>query len=271
MMNNPTFSEPTDDIDSNKRRLADLLSARSKHSIYQELHPWAQSILGPQYSPTGKRETLRWNYMTSHIELTGKSLLDIGANTGFFCLAALEQGAQEVHAFEGNPAHAEFIREIAALLGLSDCLTVYNSYFDFERQTVPEINITLCLNVLHHLGDDFGSQSTTLATAKQQMGEILRQLAKQTQYCWFQIGFNWKGDRNQPLFPNGRKAEIIEFVRDTCHNTWVIEDIAIYEPAAACYKPVCDALLQRFDVVGEFLNRPLFFLKSSTQQSFDAA
>lgn len=268
-MNNPTLTMPAGAIDSNKRRLAELLSARSKHSTYQELHPWTRVILGDQSSPTGKRESQRWDYMAEHFDFTGRSLLDIGANTGYFSLAALERGASEVHAFEGNRAHAEFIREVAFLLGISHRLTVHSNYFDFDRKEVSGVDVTLCLNVLHHFGDDFGARDETLASARKQMGQKLRQLAKQTQYCWFQMGFNWKGDRHKPLFANGRKAEIIDFVRENCDNTWMIEDIALYEPAADCYKPIYNALLQRFEGVGEFLNRPLFFLKSLVQDGLD--
>lgn len=209
--------------------------------------------------------------MAARFDFTGKSLSDIGANTGYFSLAALERGASEVHAFEGNRAHAEFIREVASILGIAPSLTVHSDYFDFDRQDGLRTDITLCLNVLHHLGDDFGVQGKTLDSSKRQMGKKLRQLAKRTQYCWFQLGFNWKGDRHQPLFENGLKTELIEFVRENCDNTWVIEDIALYEPATDRYKPECDALLQRFDAVGEFLNRPLFFLKSSVWEGFDSA
>ncbi|MDD2464673.1 MAG: class I SAM-dependent methyltransferase [Desulfobulbus sp.] len=259
------ITAPPGTSETKKRRLAELLSTRSKHSTYQELHPLVQSILGFQHSPSGKHETLRWAYMATRFDFASRLMLDIGANTGYFSLAAMEQGARGVYAFEGNSSHAEFLREAAFLLQRSDRLTVYSSYFDFDYKETPKVDITLCLNVLHHLGDDFGSQETTLAAAKQQMGQRLRLLAKKSQYCWFQMGFNWKGDRHQPLFKTGNKTEMIEFVCENCANAWLVEDIAIYEPATDCYKPACDLLLQRFDDEGEFLNRPIFLLKSSIQ------
>lgn len=256
------LSETNNATDSAKRRLAALLSVRSKHSTYQELHPWVLEILGPSYSPSGKRETLRWEYMSALLDFHKKSVLDIGANTGYFSLASLAQGASEVQVFEGDRTHAQFIREVAVLLGVTSRLTVNNEYFDFDRNRFPRVDVTLCLNVLHHLGDDFGACGETLASVKFQIAEKLRQLAPQTHYCWLQLGFNWKGDRHQPLFENGRKAEIIDFVRSTCGSAWVIKDIALYDPTTGQYRPMCDALLRRFDTAGEFLNRPIFLLRS---------
>ncbi|MCC8991932.1 MAG: hypothetical protein LM514_05000, partial [Streptococcus sp.] len=106
------------------------------------------------------------------------------------------------------------------------------------------------------------------ASAKHQMAEKLRQLASHTQYCWLQLGFNWKGDRHQPLFENGRKAELIDFVKGNCDGAWAIEDIAVYDPVGDQYTPICDNLLSRFDELGEFLNRPLFLLRSFVCNNF---
>jgi SAM-dependent methyltransferase len=227
------------------------------------LHPWVRDIMGVQHSPAGKYESLRWEYMAARFDFMGKSVLDIGANTGFFSLAALERGATEVHAYESNRLHAEFMREVSTLLGLNHLLTVNNNYFEFERQQTLGVDIILCLNVLHHLGDDFNASFNTLCTAKRNMGLKLRQLAKQTMYCWIQLGFNWKGDRHSPLFDNGLKTNIVDFVSENCERYWVIEDVALYDPLSMCYKTACNELFERFEDVGEFLNRPLFLLKSS--------
>ena len=58
------------------------------------------------------------------------------------------------------------------------------------------------------------------------------------------------------------KKELIEFVREACEGAWMIEDIGIYNPVEQRYEPMRQELLERFDDAGEFLNRPLFFLRS---------
>jgi hypothetical protein len=247
---------------SAKTLLSELLAVDSKHSTYQELHPLILDFLGKDISPAGKRESLRWDYMGSLSECANKTVIDIGANTGYFSFASIAQGAASVEAYEGNQQHAEFLRECATVLGMESRLAVFNAYYDFGLQSESKADIALCLNVLHHLGDDFGSKDQSMEMAKSQMVEKLHNLARHAGICWFQLGFNWQGDPARPLFPNGFKSELIEFVRQACDGAWLIEDIGIFNPVNECYEPFKKELLERFDEAGEFLNRPIFLLKS---------
>lgn len=242
--------------------LSNLLAKHSKHSAYQEFHPWIRDILECTYSPPGKLENLRWSYMVTRLNVTGMSVMDIGANTGYFSFGSLEQGAAQVEAFEGNREHAIFLREAAKLLGLSTKLRVKHQYFNFEPNKYQLVDLVVCMNVLHHLGSDFDDIGQNLVIAKKQMQNALRHLARITKYCWFQIGFNWKGDRFQPLFANGLKDDVITFMRETCTDVWNIAHIAIYNPLSHRYEALRGTLLKRHEDIGEFLNRPLFLLQS---------
>ena len=77
-----------------------------------------------------------------------------------------------------------------------------------------------------------------------------------------QLGFNWKGDRHRPLFASGTKVELIDYVRHSVKGHWRIDNIAVVNPKTRVYEPINDFNLQRFDTLGEFLNRPLFLLTS---------
>ena len=66
-----------------------LMEMRSKHSDYQILHPHLCTLLGDQAQPVGKHEAQRQRYMAKHLPLSGLSVLDIGANTGYFSFAAM--------------------------------------------------------------------------------------------------------------------------------------------------------------------------------------
>jgi SAM-dependent methyltransferase len=243
------------------KRLISLLELRSKHSSYQELHPCLRNLFDIDLLPVGKREYVRWQYMASRLDLAEKTVLDIGANTGYFSMAAIEANARFVTAMEGNRAHAEFIKETAQLLGWQERLLSANNYFEFDPYGSSEFDVTFCLNVLHHMGDDFGNQTLSMEQAQQNIMQCLINLATHTRHCWFQLGFNWKGDRNRPLFPTGLKRELIDFVESACRGHWFIEKLAIYNPETGVYEDSREELLERFDSVGEFLNRPLFLLK----------
>ena len=80
----------------------------------------------------------------------------------------------------------------------------------------------------------------------------------------FQLGFNWKGNRNLGLFENGSKVELIDFIAEGVKNYWTIEKIGIAEAAnnSIEYCDLNDNNIIRNDKIGEFLNRPIFILKS---------
>ena len=97
--------------------LETMLAARSKHSTYQELHPLVEKLVHSKYWTSGKRESARWAFMSRKLPLQGLRVLDIGANTGYFSLGAVEAGAAHVTAIEGNAAHAAFIQACGEWLG----------------------------------------------------------------------------------------------------------------------------------------------------------
>lgn len=241
--------------------LEPMLAARSKHSTYQALHPLVTSLVGTEYLPPGKRESARWAFMSRRLPLQGLRVLDVGANTGYFSLGAVEAGAAHVTAIEGNAAHAAFIEGCADWLGWREKLEVQPCYFEFEPQGL-RYDLSFCLNVLHHLGDDFGDSGLTVDMARQGIVRHLQALSHRVRYCWFQLGFNWKGQREQPLFEHGRKQEVIDLVAAHCSSHWKILEVGVYDPSSSQFEPVREALLERWDDQGEFLNRPLFLLES---------
>jgi len=244
--------------------LINLVKRKSKHSDYQTLHPNVESLFQEgTYQPSGKSEVQRLAYMRSHQTQKGLSILDIGANTGFFSIAAIEEGACQVVSQEGNIEHAKFIELSSRCLGLENKIEVRATYFDFNAKNAETLyDLTLCLNVLHHLGDDFGERTLSLDSAKKEMTDSLNQLAYRSSLCWMQIGFNWKGNPEFPLFVNGTKSELVNFIKQSIQGYWAIERVGVVDPISRSYVDANDENMQRYDSLGEFLNRPLFLLRS---------
>lgn len=252
----------TNNTISNPEKLANLVNSKSKHSDYQLLHPLLRPLINNEYKPSGKSELERQQYMSKLLPTKGLKILDIGANTGYFSFAAIAEGAEKVVCIEGNAEHANFINDAATYLGMNDKISAQNTYFNFKNGLDEKFDTVLCLNVLHHLGDDFGDQSLQIDQAKKEMIENLNLLAKHTTKLWLQIGFNWKGDRSLPLFQNGTKSELIDFIRSETSKHWSIDDISVYNPNYFSYTQADSDNLIRIDSIGEFLNRPLFLMTS---------
>lgn len=250
-----------------RQYLLNLLATYSKHSAYQEIYPpLLRHLNAPLQS--GKYEAARWDYMKNRTNWADSNVIDIGANTGYFSMAAIESHANEVVAVEGNDVHAKFIIAATELMEWQSRLYVENRYFEFE-DVGRAYDIGICFNVLHHIGDDFGDPSLNVEEAKKGIEMRLQNLSKRVYQCWFQLGFNWKGDPNAPLFTRGLKSELIDFIQEACSGFWLIEELAIYDPAKGSYEPADKVLLQRFNDVGEFLNRPLFLLESKVFHDHD--
>lgn len=251
--------------------LAPLYAAQSKHSGYQLLHPRIRHLLGVQADrPYGRHEPERQRCFEGALSFRGARVLDIGANTGYFSLSALEAGARSVCSVEGNPTHAQFIAATAAALGLDDRLQVEHRYHDFVPAPERNFDLTLCLNVVHHLGDDFGDRSLCLEHARERMCSAVNALASQSRALLLQVGFNWKGNAAWPLFEGGQKAAMIEFIRQGTASHWAVEAVFVAQPLPGSdaterlveYVPLDERNVARDDRLGEFLNRPVFCMRA---------
>jgi hypothetical protein len=118
--------------------------------------------------------------------------------------------------------------------------------------------------VVHHLGDDYGDQALDMETAKSVMLDSVNALAAKCEILIFQMGFNWKGDVELPLFPNGTKLELEEFVRTGVEKYFDILHcgLATGNRNSVVYEALSEKNFQRNDALGEFLNRPLFIMRS---------
>jgi hypothetical protein len=247
-------------------RLISLYNERSKHSHYQIMaNRLVKLIPGDAVETNSRFEGARLDYILKHIPCKDMSLADIGGNTGYFTFELVDRGVKSVLFFEGNHQHCSFVREAAKIIGWDDRIRVNQRYVEFDSDFAStHVDLCLLLNVLHHYGEDYGNPHQSADAAKRHVLQALSSLAHHTQLLVFQIGFNWKGNRNLPLFTNGTKREVIDFVRFGTEESWVIQHIGIAQLLnnRVIYEDLNSQNIERQDSLGEFLNRPLFILKS---------
>lgn len=237
---------------------------------YQSIPPFVIPILeqflgGELLEVESKSKTLdkqRYQFMRDIFRSINGRILDIGANSGYFSLGYCVDDNCIVDAFEGEIVYVEYLKMMSDILNLDDRLRVYGENYNFQQKPTQKYDLTLCLNVLHHIGRYFDGEINCAEDAKLRMTEYLSNLAESSSHLFFQIGFNWKGDMRLPIFKNGSKNEMIEYVSEVSQSSWSIERIGIFDPSLNDYVEPKESDMLRNDAIGEFANRPLFFMKS---------
>lgn len=259
-----TTSKPN--LDFYKTELSRLYMQTAKHSSYQVLPRKLREAIDFKPQKTlNHYELERLEFLKNHLDVRGKSLLDIGGNTGFFSFELLEQGASQIEIYEGNPAYCEFACIAARALGVQDKVKIHPRYIQFDSDVAGlKADVLLLLNVLHHIGDDFGNADLNISSSLDKIAQILRSLSPCAGYLVFQIGFCWHGNRSTVLFQEGTKKQIIDFVNASTEGHWDIEHIGIAWPTdhGIEYQYPNEVNMVRRDDLKEFLNRPLLILKS---------
>lgn len=246
-----------------EKSFKELYMASSKHSNYQILPSSLKGLVDDKGLVTKSRfERERLKYVLENINFKDKTVLDIGGNIGFFTFETSNAGAKKVDYYEGNKTHAEFVEKAVEMLGLRDKIEVFPEYYLFE-QDIKKYDVTYLLNVVHHLGDDFGKSDST-EKAKIEIMSCVNHMAKITKLLIFQMGFNWCGNRDKCLFEHGTKMEMEEFIRKGTAKCWDITKIgvAVKKGCQIEYESINKENNQRQDELGEFLNRPIFIMKS---------
>lgn len=249
----------------NVEKLKELYQNTSKHSNYQILPNCLQPFIDTNDLVINSRfEAERLDFLKSKVNFSGKKVVDIGGNTGYFTFQFLEEGAKEVDYIEGNKEHSEFVKFAANDLNLP--INVHNTYLNFDETSEfpTDADIVLLFNVIHHLGDDFGDQSLSMEHAKIRMANSINYFHGKTETLILQMGFCWKGDRNLLLFENGTKQDMIDFVTNAIEGKWTIEAIGVAEMNndKTVFNLLNEQNIKRNDAMGEFRNRPIFILKS---------
>lgn len=211
-------------------RLHALYRDSSKHSVYQSVPAFMARRLGYQEEihSLWRSDQPRYDYIAERLEV-GRciTVADIGANTGFFSLnLAQARPDLQIDAFEMNPRHAEFIALAAQAFDLS--INVRSQSCDLAGiGRLPEYDVVILLNVLHHAGFDFDAHlADDNAAFDAHAVAYLTTLRTRTRRLVFQIGSNRGGDKMRPLFPRDDDAKRLGWIGRTLRAAgWKIDAV----------------------------------------------
>jgi hypothetical protein len=217
-----------------KEKLEALYNDGSKHSRYQNIPEFVRNELG--YTETidenWRGDTARFKYLMNALSFGGgKSVGEIGANTGFFILSLAHANPSSMfYAYEINFTHAAFIQDIGDSFQMKN-LVVKAQGVDMEGIAAMENHdILLNYNVLHHAGVDFDTDKiASVEEYEVYATEYLKRMAAKTKKMVFQIGSNWGGNKQKPIIPLSDDAEKIAFNARLFKNAgWKIIDISLH-------------------------------------------
>jgi len=276
-----------------KSRLQRLYSDASKHARYQNIPKFVCDELG--YKETIKEEwrgdTARYEYIRNTIDFSGKDIVDIGANTGFFTLSlAYEYKDSLFTAIEGNQNHSKFICMVIDGFGLKN-VQVNDYYVTYKNVgSIGSYDLALLFNVLHHAGVDFDNEYVSMP---QKLENYIKKYVLQLRKCAaevvFQMGYNWGGNKKKPVVPLEKDAEKVIYTgKIFTASGWVIKSIAtaykVEEKKKIVYKNIPseivemlnkqendrsilsiinENLYEEMNQLSEFYRRPIFILRRS--------
>ncbi len=122
----------------------------------RELGPWFHNIRlhGVATAPDhflGDYPTLKWRRFAHAIpaDLTGKTVLDVGCNAGFYSVEMKKRGARRVVGIDSEPLYLEQARFVAEVAGVDVELRRLSVYD--VAQLGERFDLVLFLGVLYHL------------------------------------------------------------------------------------------------------------------------
>lgn len=273
-------------------RLQALYRDNSKHANYQNIPAFVREAMGysERIDEGWRGDTARYRLILDELQIEpGQIIGDVGANTGFFTLSlAHANPSARFLAYETNPNHVDFVRLLADAFQMTN-VSVQPSAVDLAGiDRLPQHDVLLHLNVLHHAGHDFDRALVgSLEDFPGYAVAYLSKLRRRTAALVFQMGSNWGGDKATPIVPVGDDCgKIMLTQRLFAAAGWRVTNIAlathagdeivyrrlpaelvslIEQNSAAAELAELTACVAQFELdrfPGEFYRRPIFFCQA---------
>jgi tRNA (mo5U34)-methyltransferase len=133
-----------------------VLSREQIAARVRELEPWFHNLRldGVQTAPhhfLGDYPNIKWHRFEHALpsDLTGRTVLDIGSNAGFYAIEMKRRGADRVVAMEPD---AHYLEQAKFAAEVSDCDIEFQQCSIYDLPTLGEkFDIVLCMGVVYHL------------------------------------------------------------------------------------------------------------------------
>lgn len=269
-----------------RERLQKLYAETSKHGQYQTLPPRLAELLGMQFevNEEWRGDRPRYPLIREYVQKSDcRTLLDVGANTGFFALSlAGDVPGLKVTACELNKTHARIIELLAEVGGYE--VPVTDQPADAAHvDRFGQFDCALHLNILHHAGHDFDAALVPDRGAFRAYAiDYLKRFRATADRMVYQMGYNWKGDKTLPLVERDDQAGKVRFTLDLLGSAgWEVEGVAFARKGTNEHPveldlftlnelPSSDAELQAWlkeryaeAIWSEFYQRPLWFCRAA--------
>jgi hypothetical protein len=210
-------------------KIIKLLSSQAKHGCYQMLPPSLLSVMPEleKYNFSRRLDSKRYEWFAERLDFTGKKVLDIGANIGYFSFRLALGESAIITVYEPYKIHAEAIQEIQKIVKVkNDEFTCVNKGVGLnDIEYLPEQDIILFFNVLQHAGEDFDKDLIEkIDQWKDYAIQYLNKLTFKARYLIFQLGYTWLGDSGYLC----KDEEIIDFTVSILNKTgWTIRNCGV--------------------------------------------
>jgi len=183
--------------EDNVTSLKKLLYYNGRHGHYQRLPPTLPKNVLDEFKDTRnpRLDEERFNWISSNISINNKTIIEIGANIGYFSSRLGDISKNAVYAYEPDSKLSNTLNKIIKIGNLEETVTVFNDSITLETiDTLPEVDIILNLNVIQHAGYDFDSNLiSSLEDWETYAIKYLNKLSNKANTMVFQMGYQLWG------------------------------------------------------------------------------
>jgi len=135
----------------------------------------------------------RFNWIIQNVDVAGKRVFDLGASLGYFSLRLASEYDAHVYACEPISVYADLIQMFTKICRLEDRLQVKkNSITIDDLDSLPETDLFLHLNILHHAGVQYDQHRVnSIEDWRKYSQDYLQKLSEKTNVLLIQFANVW--------------------------------------------------------------------------------
>ncbi len=169
-------------------------------------------------------DSSRYKWLKESLNNKPNSVLDIGANLGFFSFSLINDLKIKVDLYEPYKAYYDFAKNLCDLLKFKKKMKMFNKCIDLDEiSKIQSYDLIINLNILHHAGIFFDNlKFNEFDSWFEYSKTYLKKLRIKSKYLFFQVGNLANG---KPIFETKDFFEVLSKLFKL--SGWQIENIGI--------------------------------------------